>query len=402
MRKMTVCIAWLHDLLLFAGCYILMPVILGMETAQADRYFAGSSWLLLPIILSWICIRKIKRFVLYLLAGAAVTVGVKILSGSLLTGILTAVIFLVRGYVRIKKGKLKKMLQEMPGEAGAGLDRELWEIPTLLDEPGALHWLVFAGYYVILLYLRKGEMLSRILYMAAADVFLVFVYRYLTDLRFFLEDHERIANLPKKSVRKAGQMLLALALPLLLAFVLPSLLCPKEPLTELKFELADVSVMPETEIPEMENGGAGNHFMDMLRKDMPEQPAWIGVLSAVLMWVFSAIILVVCIVLIYRLCRHIMQSFAAGEEDEAFFTGEEMEEQTQPVLRKKRAFRRRTDANRKIRRQYKKIIRRNLPVIPGGWETPGELEEKANAQTETVSKELHEMYEKARYSSECE
>lgn len=79
--------------------------------------------------------------------------------------------------------------------------------------------------------------------MEADDVFLVFVYRYLTDLRFFLEDHERIVNLPKKSVRKVGQMLLTLALPLLLAFVLPSLLCPKEPLTVLKFVFTDLSVM---------------------------------------------------------------------------------------------------------------------------------------------------------------
>lgn len=396
----TVCAAWLHDMLLFAGCYVLVPAVLGMETAQSDRYFAGCLWLFLPVILSWICIRKIKMLVPYLLAGAAAAAGMKMISGCLLTGFLTAPIFLIRGYVRIKKGKLKKMLQEMPGEAGAKLDRELWELPTLLDVPEALHWLAFAGYYAILLFLKKGELLNRIFFMAAADVFLVFVYEYLTGLRTFLEEHEGIANLPKKSVRKAGQMLLALALPLLLAFVLPSALCRREPLAELKFEFSGVPVMPETEAWMPDGGSGANDIIAMLQKDIPEQPAWVGVLSTVLMWVFSAAILVICLVLVYRFCRHAMRSFAAGEEDKVFFSEDEMDEQTQSVPRKKRYFLRRSDGNRKIRRQYKKAIRRHLPGMPGGWETPQELEEKANAQTEAVSEELHELYEKARYGSE--
>lgn len=324
----------------------------------------------------------------------------KIISGCLLTGVLTALIFLIRGYVRIKKGKLKKMLQEMPGEAGAKIDRELWEIPTILDEPEALHWLAFAGYYAILLFLKKGELLDRIFFMAAADVFLVFIYEYLTGLRMFLEDHERIANLPKKSVRKAGQMLLVLALPLLLAFVLPSVLYHKEPLADLKLEFSGVPIMQETEVWMPNGGSVGNDILAMMQEDVPEQPAWIGVLSTAFMWVFSAVILVIFIVLAYRLCRHVMRSFAAGEEDEVFFSEDGKEEPARSTLRKKRHFWRRSDENRKIRRQYKKAIRRHLPGAPGGWETPEELEEKANAQTEAVSRELHDLYEKARYGSE--
>ena len=141
---------------------------------------------------------------LYLLVCAAAAVCMNALSGCLLTGILTALIFLIRGYVRIKRGKLKKMLQEMPGEAGAELDKELWELPTLLDAPEALHWMVFAGYYVILLYLRKGSLLNRIFFLAVVDVFPVFIFEYLSGLRIFLEDHGKIANLPKKSVKKRG------------------------------------------------------------------------------------------------------------------------------------------------------------------------------------------------------
>ena len=397
-ENVTVCVAWLHDILLFAGCYVIVPALLEMETAQANRYFAGCLWLLVPIILSWLCIRKIKMLALYLLVCAAAAVCMNALSGCLLTGILTALIFLIRGYVRIKRGKLKKMLQEMPGEAGAELDKELWELPTLLDAPEALHWMVFAGYYVILLYLRKGSLLNRIFFLAVVDVFLVFIFEYLSGLRIFLEDHGKIANLPKKSVKKAGHMLLALALPLLLLFVLPSVLYHREPLTELKFELPGVPVMPETE--EMEpigSEGEKNPLAALMQEEMKEPPAWIRMLSEAFTWMFSAAVLIFCIILIYRLCRHAMRSFAAGEEDRVIFTEDEEEEQAQPVLRKKRHFWQRTDEKWKIRRQYKRAIRKTMPGTPEGWETPRELEEKANAQSEAVSKELHELYEKARY-----
>ncbi|MFR8170416.1 MAG: hypothetical protein ACLU9Q_06295 [Marvinbryantia sp.] len=193
-------------------------------------------------------------------------------------------------------------------------------------------------------------------------------------------------------------MLLALALPLLLLFVLPSVLYHREPLTELKFELPGVPVMPETEEMEpMDGEEEKNPLAALMQEEMKEPPAWIRMLSEAFTWMFSAAVLIFCISLIYRLCRHAMRSFAAGEEDRVIFTEDEEEEQAQPVLRKKRHFWQRTDEKWKIRRQYKRAIRKNMPGTPEGWETPRELEEKANAQSEAVSKELHELYEKARY-----
>lgn len=394
----TTGIACLHAVLLFAGCYVIVPAVLGMEPAQTGRYFAGSLWFLAPVAFSLLCIRKIKQPLLYLLAGAAVTVGMKLLSGSLLTVVLTSLIFLMRGHTRIRKGKLKRMLKEMPNAQEEQLDRELREMPSLLDTPQAQHWLIFAVYYVILLCLKKEELLKWILYVAVADVFLVFVSEYLSSLRIFLEEHEKIANLPKRSVKKAGQMLLALMLPLLFAFVLPSLLSGKEPFAELEFEISDAPAVQETEAFSSVDGAAGNDWMNMLREDVPETPAWMEALSAALMWILMAIILAFCVVLLYRLCRQVMKSFAAGGDDKVYFSEDSEEEQAQSVpRRKRRLWQPQTDAGWKIRRQYKKAIRKHFPGAPGGWETPDELEEKANVQTEAVSEELHELYEKARY-----
>lgn len=42
-KSVTVCAAWLHDILLFAGCYVLVPAISGMETVKTNYYLAAVS-----------------------------------------------------------------------------------------------------------------------------------------------------------------------------------------------------------------------------------------------------------------------------------------------------------------------------------------------------------------------
>lgn len=43
-----------------------------------------------------------------------------------MTGLMAAVIFLIRGYVRIRKGQLKKAAQELPAGSMPLADMEAW------------------------------------------------------------------------------------------------------------------------------------------------------------------------------------------------------------------------------------------------------------------------------------
>ena len=56
--------------------------------------------------------------------------------------------------------------------------------------------------------------------------------------------------------------------------------------------------------------------------------------------------------------------------------------------------------NMRIRRKYKKIIRKSSKERPKGWETPYELETGAQLQEDESMKVLHKVYEKARYSKD--
>ena len=170
-------LTWLHVWLLFAGIYGFAAGFLELTGREALYFCAISLLLLIPAAASWILIRKTKALWQFLLGGIAVCAVTYLaakffcslfsvqaaavieasvaandgknkfengispaflesLSG-VMTGLMAAVIFLIRGYVRIRKGQLKKAAQELPAGSMPLADMEAWEIPTLLDEPKA-------------------------------------------------------------------------------------------------------------------------------------------------------------------------------------------------------------------------------------------------------------------------
>ena len=137
-------LTWLHVWLLFAGIYGFAAGFLALTGREALYFCAISLLLLIPAAASWILIRKTKALWQFLLGGIAVCAVTYLaakffcslfsvqaaavmeaaaasndgknkfengispaflesLSG-VMTGLMAAVIFLIRGYVRIRKG----------------------------------------------------------------------------------------------------------------------------------------------------------------------------------------------------------------------------------------------------------------------------------------------------------
>ena len=228
--------------------------------------------LLIPAAASWILIRKTKALWQFLLGGIAVCAVTYLaakffcslfsvqaaavieaaaaandgknkfengispaflesLSG-VMTGLMAAVIFLIRGYVRIRKGQLKKAAQELPAGSMPLADMEAWEIPTLLDEPKPLHFLWFMIQYVIGVLMKMPFYWHLIYWFFFADVFLCFFCQYLDGMHGFIRDHQKIANLPVETMQRTGKLILKIAVLLLVLFVLPSALYGKDPIAE--------------------------------------------------------------------------------------------------------------------------------------------------------------------------
>ncbi len=439
-------LSWLHILAICAGLYLLTTLAYDMEMSgellpyelkSPAELLAESLWLIVPLALGWILIRATRSLVVYLLCSCVVCALLAGLTHSVLTVSLSAFLLAARCYTRLKKGKLKRMLAEMPGEAGGQLAPELWEIPTFLDRPVPTHWGVFAFYYLIFLVAGKSDLLIYVFYLLLADVFVCFLFGYQDNMQRFIRENKRIANLPVHSIQKVGRILLLVSVILLGLIVLPSALYGREPLTNLRAHIKPVELTPSTDMEELMQGGLSDPDFGLPEEAPTDPPAWLVALGNVLFYLGAVAVGIALLIVIYRVCRNALSYFAQDEADEILFLGTEESSGTRTKERRVREKKeRRSSPNRRIRRQYKKTILRAMgkrsdterssssesqtsagqertsgriaadrttltgKKIPAGWETPTELETKAQLIRDPSTDKLHTLYEKARYSRE--
>lgn len=320
-----------------------------------------------------------------------------------MTGLMAAVIFLIRGYVRIRKGQLKKAAQELPAGSMPLADMEAWEIPTLLDEPKPLHFLWFMIQYVIGVLMKMPFYWHLIFWFFFADVFLCFFCQYLDGMHGFIRDHQKIANLPVEMMQRTGKLILKIAVLLLVLFVLPSALYGKDPIAEAiagyepKELESDLTIeTPEAETPQgMEQADLSDMLGDKEYKPMPQ---WIQNLFTAVMYLVMVAVGIAVLRAIYQSVKNAGKAFSEDEKDEVLFLHQGNDERENLPWRreKKEGY---LSPNMRIRRQYKKTIKKAGKYQPTGAETPAELEER-NELSGDGMRRLHDGYEKARYSRE--
>lgn len=397
-NRLLAVLSWLHTLLLLEGFYFLAAGFMNLEEARGLAYAAGGLWLAVPVVLSFFIIRKVGNLWLYLAVTAVCTVGIYELSRCLLTGVLTGVVFLIRSYVRIKKGQIRRLMEELPGRAGAQADPQLWEIPTLLDRPRSFHWTVFLLCYGGILMNGHYEYLRPVLLLLAGEIMVCFVFGYVERVRDFAKINQGIANVPVKTMKKVGRGIFVLLAAGLMLFMLPGVLWGEEPLTELHFEYQggpseDFSL-------EVSERLSMDEMMEALgsREGYQEAPVWVRAAANLLLWALGIAIACFVLRILVRALKNTMRSFAREEGDEVIALDEDEISGVEPgALGGRKARSGWLSPDMRIRRKYKRTILRSLGERPAGTETPQELEEKAQIKGD---ERFHILYEKARYSQE--
>lgn len=383
-----------HSLLLFEGLYLMAAGILDMNGMDGSRYPIQGLLTILPVAVSFLCMRKVNNIWLYLLSGGVMTVLMWKITGLPFSGVVTAFIFLVRCYARVVRGRIRRQAEEMPGRDDALVIPELRDIRIFLDSPRVLQWIFFGVFYVGIIATGQITYLKPMFWVFVLEIFVCFAYGYLENQYAFIEENQKISNLPVQTIRRVGKAVFVVMIAVLALFVLPSVIYGKEPLANLP------SMEHRVEGTGSHVQTSGNRMGDILLKLQSETepaPVWLTELlriAGILVEVFIALVViffVICFV------RNLMRSYGAPEEDEIIFLGREKEDQISRAKGdrggKKEGY---WSPNQKIRRIYKKTIEKGLAKKPKGSETPRELEQAADLNNPDES--FHELYEKARYS----
>jgi hypothetical protein len=399
--RILILLSWIHDILLLEGVHVFAAAVQNIRGHELSVFLLRGLTMLVSVILSYFIICKCKNLWLFLVFSLAVTWGMWVVSRSIFIGSLTALVFLFRCYVKLKQGEIRRRMRELPGEAGVQESQQAWEVPTLLDSPRMIHCLIFVFLYLGVLSFHRDTLLYLMLGILGAEFCVCLAYVYLESLDQFIQVNIRVANLPVHFMKRIGTAILLSGMTGLILFMLPAVIYHEEPLAQLRFEPLE---MGGGEIIYYEEDGGNDPMLEelmKLRAQAKETPKWLRQASEVLSVLALIGIAYLALRLVYAALRRAADAFSDDGDEVVFLRKEDGRE---GIRRLPRVIVRegRLSPNRKIRRFYKRLIRRTLKERPPGYETPLELEIRAGLYEDGDEKmpKIHELYEKARYGGE--
>lgn len=404
---------WLHSLLLFGVLYPLFASLLLLKDASFWRTTTAGLLLLIPIFLSWFLMQRIHNFILYLLSGVIVSAICGLIAlcwggigrpEGLLCGILTVVcsviIFAVRTHAKVTYGQKKEEFLDVHGDKTEFPLQER-EMPNLLSQPLAYHWVWFTLLYVPGMLLHFTTYLYLAFSALLADIFLCLGFSYISSLYEYIRKNQSVSNLPVSSMSRIHRTSGIIGALLLVLFLLPAILYGREFEPDLTTDKPLLTSEETTEEKSFETYAPEMADTQLIASvDHSVQPSkWIPILMRIIGFVFSAVIIISVILLFIRKVRSLGHDFAVEEDDEAVFLEPETADASGFLFRRKHR-ESRLSVNQQIRRRYRKTIRKATKGQPSKWATPSELERDAELTDDKATQTLHVVYEKARYSRE--
>lgn len=402
---------YLHATLFFA---MFVPLVYGV-TEWSDPAGTGVLYLkclliAVPVIVAERAAKKVKSAVLYfvictlLLAGVGIIAGLTVyLSGGTgrfenyeicyCIGMLAETLFIV----------LKRFVDRVKAAAWKREEPLAAETVSFLDHPSpALVW-YFVVLYVIGLCLSAKLLCDTAFYSAVLYTFLALFYEYLGATAGYLRINKRTRGIPTRRLYGISFSMLLVFAGLLFAGMLPSVfMAGQRQYTDIRDWFGDVELAPyeyESDMnfqPPASSGGAD--WMELLSDGGPP-PEPSKVVNAVF-WAIGAVCVLVFLYGVFRMIRQILLDFRSSRDDNGDIV-EEIEDD--PLLRRKEERIRRkglsgaqSEAER-IRRKYRKMIRKHRKERPAPYESPSEIEEYAGLKDDEQMRQLHGQYEKVRY-----
>lgn len=397
---------WLHILLLLM---IIVPFVymfrVNREPEMIYRLYFAGGLLLFPIVaisMAEIKCRKLSRFLLVVIG---VFAGVKICAagiGSLLFGKdalfvyeicmqLGTIIVAVETYA-LRMFKIRRRQAKEEQDCTWVKEGFLW------NKPHVYFSVWFVAVYAIALNFSCPRMCNLALVSTVVYLLTAIPYQYINEMEKYLKLNDNVCNvrnIPYQRIFGIGRIFVIGYLFLILLALIPSILTARyRHYQDIRmWEPRRANIQVEADREEMPV-----HTPDLLQMEMGEaepaeemSPIWDIILKVI------GILLIVYVVL--AIIRWIQREFArfagpAGEDEDKIemLKSQDEEERWMPV----RIDLRKTEEER-IRRIYRKFIRKHRKERPEVYETPTEIETAAGVADTEMGKALHEQYETVRY-----
>lgn len=401
---------WLHVFLFFS---VISPLIYmgdsGRDPQQLYQIYFLGYILLLPVVGIMSASRKCRKLLQYLLIVACIYFAVSFGAGQLgawyldeiaeiiyvgCMKICTLVIAFLAFAMRIYMARRK--------EAREIGDASWVEAEIRLDKPNKLVSIWFIAVYVYALNMACPQVCNIALYSTLAYLLVAVAYEFIDKTEDYLKINEggcRVRNIPYKRIYGIGKFFLLLQLCLLLLTIIPAVLTINgreyRDIRTNSFKKKEIVeqttiVQPPLEIPDFEP-------LEQQVEEEPRNQLLIKIIDTIL-YSMSVITAIVIVLLFLNLVRRELAKFSQSvQEEDDIVESLETPDGEENIFVKKIAWRRSEED--KIRRAYRRFIRKHRKDRPAIYETPTEIEMAAGVADTAEGKTLHEQYELARYGS---
>lgn len=401
---------YLHATLLFA---MFVPLVYAV-TKWVDPAGTGALYLkclliAVPIIVTERAAKQVQRVVFYVMISVLLLAGVGCMSGLIVflggekgrienyeicycAGMFLETFFIIvkRFVDRVKAAQWKR---EEPLAA---------KLTSFLEHPTrSLIW-YFVVFYLFGFCLNAKLLCDIAFYSAIAYTFLALFYEYFGATKAYLEMNKRTKGIPRRRLYGVSfSMLLAFAVLLLIGMMPAVFLAGQRPYTDIREWFGGVRPAPyeyESDAAFQQPTMGGADWMELLDDGKPAPEP-----SKVVNAVFGVIGIVCMMAFLYgviQMIRQVLQDFRNSRDENGDKIEEIPEEQTvrqREDLWNKRGHRGVESEAERIRRRYRRVIRRHRKERPAPYESPTEIEEYAGLKNDEQMQQLHQEYEKVRY-----
>lgn len=274
---------------------------------------------------------------------------------------------------------------------------------SLLNQPSLGFLWYFAVLYAVGIIFHAKTLCDFAFFNAAVYFFIAFAHAWVTATDNYLGLNKRTRSIPKRRLYTISAAMAGAFAALVLAAMIPAFfLAGARRYTDIRTWSDNVEFVPYDISYQPQSGGndlGGDDWIKMINEgEAPPEPSkfW-----TYLFWIFGSF----CAGgVVYAAVKMIRQAFLEFRDsfDE---NGDRVEALDDALLQKEErlVFRRRirpeNEAER-VRRIYKRTIRKYRKELPAPYESPAELEKNAGLDGDEAMKQLHVKYENVRYGRE--